>query len=61
VDELDRSAGERLSSPPKAVRWLDLDWPRAVPETARHGITREHRQQLGTHLPHLADVLAQAV
>jgi len=61
VGEVDRLAGERPSWPPKAVRRVDLSWPRAVPETARHGVTPVHREQLGAHLPRLADVLAQAV
>jgi hypothetical protein len=43
------------------VRWLDVGWPRTVPETARHGITPEHRQLLQRHLPRLAAELAQAV
>jgi hypothetical protein len=43
------------------VRRVELPWPRAVPETARHGVTPAHRRLLEEHLPHLADVLAGAV
>ena len=43
------------------VRRVELPWPRAVPETARHGVTPAHRRLLEEHLPQLADVLADAV
>jgi adenine/guanine phosphoribosyltransferase-like PRPP-binding protein len=61
MEELDGSERERSSCPPKGVRSVDIDWPRTVPETARHGITSEHRQLLQRHLPRLADELAQVV
>jgi adenine/guanine phosphoribosyltransferase-like PRPP-binding protein len=61
TEQLGRSADERPSSPPKAVRWLDLGWPRTVPETARHGVTPQHRRQLAADLPRLAETLAGAV
>jgi adenine/guanine phosphoribosyltransferase-like PRPP-binding protein len=61
VDEVDRSGVEQPCRPPTAVRWLDVGWPRAVPETARHGISAVHRERLRDHLPQLADRLAEAV
>jgi adenine/guanine phosphoribosyltransferase-like PRPP-binding protein len=61
VEELDGVERARPSGPPTAVRWVDIGWPRTVPETARHGIAPEHRQLLATRLPRVADELAQAV
>lgn len=61
VEQIDRSAVERALVPPKRVRWLDVGWPRTVPETARHGVTPDHRALLADHLPRLSGLVAQAV
>lgn len=44
--------------PRRAVR-VELPWPPALPESGRHGLTREHRVELEALLPALAAPLAQ--
>jgi adenine/guanine phosphoribosyltransferase-like PRPP-binding protein len=61
VAEVDGSAVVRRPRPPADVRELRVDWPRSVPETARHGVTPLHRRELARRLPELADDLARSV
>jgi adenine/guanine phosphoribosyltransferase-like PRPP-binding protein len=61
VDTLDRPAGRQPPETPPSALAVDLGWPRAVPETARHGVTPAHREQLAAGLPGLARTLAHAV
>ncbi|HET8616116.1 MAG TPA: phosphoribosyltransferase domain-containing protein [Actinomycetales bacterium] len=60
VAEVDRRETEPLRPEPEGVRRLALDWPRSVPETARHGVSPVHRAVLAERLPRLAQALAEA-
>ncbi|MEW2297274.1 phosphoribosyltransferase [Streptomyces sp. NPDC006743] len=47
--------------PPGQVVRVGLDWPRGLPDGARHGFTPAHRERLERALPAMADRLARAL
>ncbi|MFF4028306.1 phosphoribosyltransferase [Streptomyces sviceus] len=56
-----RTARPAPTSPHPATNRVDLDWPRDLPDGARHGFTPAHRIRLEHELPAMAARLAEAL